>query len=104
MGITAKRIIEVFNNCVDIDTAKEIAAITRQPYDFDNLKRIDELLETFGVEFIKHPKKYSYSNPAGLEYCNSGDTYSPTIGYDTNKGKWYIGTWGDWYENNGGLD
>jgi hypothetical protein len=31
-------------------------------------------------------------------YVNMGDTYDATIIYDCLKDKFYVGTWGDWYE------
>ena len=54
------------------------------------MERIDEVLHTFGVEFI--PKGHTSKSPA-IAYCNSGDTYDWTV-LKVN-GQFRVGCWGD---------
>ena len=57
---------------------------------------LDILLEGFGVESIllPFPDRQLYV----AEYVNTGDTYSATILFETQTGKYRITTWGDWLE------
>lgn len=50
------------------------------------MKKIDEIIGTFGVENL-------FPEIPDLFYCNAGDTYSTTI--LCYKDKLYIGCWGD---------
>ena len=56
------------------------------------LHMIDTVLNTHGVEMARGTR-------GTLWYCNTGDTYAPTVGLLYRKGKttptWYIGSWGD---------
>jgi hypothetical protein len=54
---------------------------------------IDRLLDCHGLEMIG-------STSDGLEYCNTGDTYMSTVGYDYKKGKFVVTSYGDWVERN----
>ncbi len=51
---------------------------------------LDELCETFGVEYI--PEGRSAKSPA-IEYLNAGDTYVATLLYVA--GNYRVGCWGD---------
>lgn len=57
---------------------------------FTRMERIDEILGTFGVEYI--PAGRNAKSPA-FHYCNAGDTYATTI-LEVN-GRFRIGCWGD---------
>jgi hypothetical protein len=58
------------------------------------LKRMNDVLETFGVEYIQSSQDTQYGSE-GLSYLNTGGPYVPTVIYDHGKGKWIIGAWGD---------
>ena len=66
----------------------------------------DEILDTHGVEGF--PLDGYFSNPyldgTHFEYCNTGHTYRPTIGYCPIKNEFIITSQGDyqeWAEQNG---
>ena len=60
------------------------------------LSKIDEILETCGVEYIEDNRdKEDFRENHGILYCNAGDTYATTILYDYDKGNYYISCWGD---------
>lgn len=54
---------------------------------------IDETLETFGVESISRADAGVFEAPL-LTYCNTGDTYAPTI-VRYRGGSYLISSWGD---------
>lgn len=60
------------------------------------LAAADELLETHGVEAVFSPNGYGV-NPA-LSYCNAGDTYSLTLLFRHDLGRWVVSTFGDQVE------
>ena len=54
------------------------------------LSRIDALLGTYGVEFIREGRN---SRSPAIDYCNTGDSYGCTVlWYNCN---FHIGSWGD---------
>ena len=61
------------------------------------LKNINSLIGGMGVESVRgRPWINHYFQDINLLYVNKGDTYTPTIVYDTLKDIWYIGaSWGD---------
>ena len=65
--------------------------------DVDNkLEQINKLMEGYGVESIRGQWVDHYWQETNLLYVNKGETYAPTVIYDTLKKKWYIGvSWGD---------
>lgn len=54
------------------------------------LRRIDKILGTHGVELISAG---SGSKSPEINYCNTGDPYTPTI--MRVNGQWRIGCWDD---------
>lgn len=59
---------------------------------------IDQLIGTFGVEFISFENPGDFvAWPRGIEYCNAGDTYIDTVLYVD--GRYSIGCWGDRLES-----
>lgn len=60
---------------------------------------LDELLGTFGVEYLFKGSEGLRCDPEGmhdspiLTYCNAGDTYATTL--IRYRGRWQIGCWGD---------
>ena len=56
----------------------------------------DELLRTFGVESIRGPRTWDrYWQDTEVVYCNTGDTYAPTLLYRSRTDNFSVGTWGD---------
>jgi len=78
---------------VSREDAVAIRAIMAGPGKEDGLtrmERIDQVLRTFGVEYI--PAGKGRRSPAIL-YCNAGDTYDTTV-LKIN-GRFSVGCWGD---------
>ena len=112
--INQKKIIETFN-CPEW-VAGSIISYTQQYKPEAAMRKINKLLDEnstysfHGVEAITLDDQYElkgetvynrhYWGDCVFLYCNSGDTYSPTIGYDVNKEEFLITSWGDWYEEN----
>jgi hypothetical protein len=65
---------------------------------FKALKILDVLLDGFGVEYIASSNDTCFDY-YGIEYINTGDTYSTTILYDRDKDKMFLCSWGDIVEN-----
>ena len=65
------------------------------------LERINTLLGGYGVEAIRDHDFSRYYGDIGLLYVNMGDTYTPTVCYDTRKEKWLVCSWGDIVEKDG---
>jgi len=61
------------------------------------LENANKRIKGFGVESVRGRLWVShYFQDINLLYVNKGDTYAPTIVYDTLKDIWYVGTsWGD---------
>jgi hypothetical protein len=115
---TAERVAE--HTGVDLTSAAQIVAIVHgelDPFTLPELEEwrqarlyepsitpetkmraIDVLLGTFGTEAIFGAD--DCMRPI-LEYCNAGDAYAPTILYDYPRGRYVLGTWGDWIERYG---
>lgn len=80
-------------------TRLEIASVLRRreitPY--QRLLTVDDLLPgSYGVESL-YPEY-------DVTYCNTGDTYTPTIYWEGRTEKFVIGDWGsllEWYESIG---
>lgn len=53
----------------------------------------NEVLRGCGVETIRDKNEWVVAL-----YVNMGDTYDTTFLYDIEKGRIYITSWGDWYE------
>jgi hypothetical protein len=71
----------------------------------DNPKRVDAALDEisgiiggYGVQPITDNEWDGYYCDAGALYVNMGDTYVPTVVYDTRKDRWMICSWGDLVE------
>lgn len=60
------------------------------------LDRANKIMHGHGVEEITGRPNGEMSTVA--LYVNMGDTYSSTIIYDVLEDKFFVGTWGDWYE------
>ena len=65
----------------------------------DILGIIDTLLEGYGVEIINGEYVDNYYREINLLYVNLGDTYIPTVLYDTFLNRFFICSWGDYIES-----
>ena len=78
-------------------TAKDIrtllAAWDGTPQDVERiLDALNDLLEGHGVEVIYSNNFVSrYWQQTGLVYVNTGDLYNPTVYFDTEKDRFYVG-------------
>ena len=79
---------------------KKIRKILENYYDYPEicpefcLSKIDEILETSGVQYIQDKRDNCWQN-YGILFCNAGDTYATTFLYDYDRGNYYIGCWRD---------
>ncbi len=67
----------------------------------DVLDLANKLTQAHGVEAIRgdyHVDNY-YFDVVAL-YVNMGDTYAPTLLYNTDTDTWILTSWGDWVERN----
>jgi hypothetical protein len=62
---------------------------------------LDAELEGYGVEAIEGRYVDRYNQNIQAIYSNQGDTYTTTILYDNERGKYLITSWGDWIERHG---
>ena len=100
---------KLYDNIYDVKPIKQsidklkpqIQKITRSKGGVDyKLERINTLIGGYGVESIPGEWVDRYYQSTNLLYVNMGDTYEPTVIYDTVKKKWYIGvSWGDIVES-----
>ena len=57
------------------------------------LTAIDDLLDTHGIECIE------VDGEVVFEYCNTGDSYYPTVAYDHRNGLYLVASWHDLMED-----
>lgn len=104
---TAKKILEAFPK-LGFDKAKELAEKLEAALKSDDENAIDEVMEVANqtldgndVEGIQAEGGYKvddYWRDTILLYVNLGETYEPTICYDTEGEEFFIGSWGDFVE------
>jgi len=65
------------------------------------LNSLNKEIKGYGIEPVRGRDWVShYYQDINLLYVNKGDTYEPTVVYDTLKDIWYVGTsWGDMIES-----
>ncbi len=75
----------------------------------DDPKRVDTALDAIdaiiggsGVMTLTDNQWDKYYCDAGVLYVNMGDTYAPTVCYDTRVDRWMVCSWGDLVEKNPG--
>lgn len=74
-----------------------------KPYDTQveaTMRYANQLMHGFGVEGLRDENSWNsryWQNTIAL-YVNKGDTYSTTLLYDTDKDRYLITSWGDFYE------
>ena len=59
---------------------------------------LNELLDMYGVESIQGEWVDRYYGHTVAIYLNTGDSYLPTLLFDTDKERWYVTSVGDWIE------
>lgn len=65
------------------------------------LDRVNTILKGFGVEAIEAERVFDpYYQHIALLYVNLGETYQPTIYFNTVSSTFNVGSWGDWVEAN----
>lgn len=64
----------------------------------DALDEISKVLEGYGVAVLTDNELDSFYCNAGVLYVNMGDSYAPTVCYDTRKKKWMVCSWADLVE------
>lgn len=75
--------------------AARIAECYHPPKTYDvRLHVLDSIAETCGVEYIEHEDD-TFHTVYGLDYLNTGDSYTRTIIYDHSKGRYIVAAWGD---------
>ena len=65
----------------------------------DILGIIDTLLEGYGAEPLKGDHVDNYYMDINILYINLGDTYTPTVLYDTLLNRFFVCSWGDYIES-----
>lgn len=58
------------------------------------LDAADKMMNTHGVEYIASSED-TYRSRDGLEYVNTGDTYTTTLIYDHGSSRYKVMSWGD---------
>lgn len=109
-GPSAKAMIEYFDSYIahgDVE-ARQLRALKRTMIEASGRRGVDAVLDeanrilrTHGVEAIRgdyHVDNY-YFDIVAL-YLNTGDTYAPTLLYETDRGRFVLTTMGDWVERN----
>lgn len=116
----ANKIAEVLR--IEPDKAKQVRALIGgelNPEDFKSVQKwvnqchnppehieklllaLNEVIGGFGVEVVTSENEWVshfYQNIV-LEYINLGDTYTPTICFDTDNQTFFLGSWGDYVES-----
>lgn len=106
---------------VDRETAKQIRGLIRGEIEPESIERVRQysdscyhipgfltltlealnvILQGHGIEAIRGRYVDRYWDDIQFEYVNMGDTYIPTIGYDTERKRFVLTTWGDFVEHN----
>lgn len=95
-GRELRRCLESYSYCRQHPAgAARIVECYHPPSKWDvRLTVCDAIMRTHGVEYISH-KDDTFRESYGLSYCNTGDTYAPTLVYDHSRGTYRVTSWGD---------
>lgn len=105
----AERIRAIIKGTLDPETDPDtfkgtchwLSQCHHRPSDVEiKMAALNDLLECFGVESVSIEGAWVnryYGDTIAL-YCNGGDTYHTTLLYDTEKERFIISSWGDFYE------
>lgn len=95
---TARQLVAMFG--LTTDGAARLRTILAKPASLTDLREIDKMLETHGVESFRYRTRGG--DTVLVEYCNTGDTYGATVMVETRRSsggavskRWKLGTWGD---------
>lgn len=107
MPISVKALKEAFRditneNAVQLNKMIKLTEGWAVPRDAEKtLEFADKAIGGFGVESIRGDGGAGgFWQEAVAAYVNTGDTYSSTVLYDTNKKRFYLTTFGDFVEKN----
>jgi len=89
-GPSVARMVKVLN--ITKAQAAELKALMEDGYVHRTLERADEILG-FGREYLTPS-----DGGNGVDYVNTGDTYTPTLMFDYEKSRFLLGSWGDLVE------
>lgn len=104
---SAKRIHDFFkgdrHHSIDLEAAEKIRKQLQRVTFFDSLnkvyrvlQKVDELLGSCGVEEVRTEDTGDpHESDLLALYCNTGDTYSPTVAYSVKTDTWRLCCWGD---------
>lgn len=93
-----RKVEDIFEGLIP-HTLKWIASCYHEPREREKvMAAINELLGCHGVEAIESPGGDSFEKPL-MEYCNTGDSYCPTVVRDHCRGRWLVCGWADWVED-----
>ena len=99
---SVKTILNAFGEWHDFtkETAYGIRRAMKEESRDHAMRKINELLGTHGVEAIRCGDSYvdSYFYDIVATYCNTGDAYTSTVLYDTERDVFYVTTYADWIE------
>jgi hypothetical protein len=103
----AKRVRGLMDGSIDPETSEAVCRWIRQcyhrPSDYElAMNAINETIETCGVEAIESEKIWidSYHHNIVAVYCNTGDSYCPTVLLDHRSMQYRITSWADFVERN----
>jgi len=97
----AEKIAALLNGAVDPETYDAVRSWLRvchhrPPHEDLVLCACDEVLETYGVEAIRMADRcVPYYGDVVATYCNTGDSWQPTVIRDHRRERWVIGCTGN---------
>jgi len=96
----AEKVSGLMRGNIDPFTFESVKTLDRQSYHpqekyMNVMTALNELLEGCGVEFVSLGDDSDPRFFWGIEYVNFGDTYAPTICYNTQERKYTLSSWGD---------
>ena len=96
-GAVLRATLEGSIPCGSYASVRKLRAACRYPprAQYEMETALNELLEGSGAEAL--PYNFAPPNPDAV-YINMGDTYTTTLLYDYQRGKWIITSWGEWIE------
>jgi len=97
-GPSAQRMAKDLN--IDGKYAWEIKRLMDKSDADKTMEHANYVMMAFGVEPVhdENAQVNQYWQNTIALYVNRGDTYDTTLLYDTDKDRFYITSWGDWYE------
>jgi hypothetical protein len=98
----AKRIRGLMDKTISPETSEAVQAWLRQcwnrPSDTELIMcAINDALGTHGVEAIQGEWIDHYHQNIQATYCNTGDSYAPTVLYCNKQRKFLITSWANYY-------